>query len=360
MLGRLVNTFLDARGVEAPWSRVKPLIASADVFLFNLECAICGDLPKWRPLTKPFHFRLEPRHVATLRESGVHGASLANNHVADHGFGGLVETLSHLDDANIVHAGAGIDRDAAQRAVILPSRKARIALVSAADHPVEWAASSTEPGIFIVDPSTPDGAREASRVVTAARDAGADIVILALHWGPNMRRVPPPHFERFAHAMVDAGADIVWGTSAHIPQGIEFYHDRLILYDTGDFVDDYAVDPHERNDLSFLYRVNVDGARPTSVDLSPVRITRGVPEPIADADARWLVATERRLCEPFGTVLIETDAFTVRASREPHVTADARISTPHHFTPSPRSSGHHATLIGGAEPTAARDGGEHA
>ena len=57
--------------------------------------------------------------------------------------------------------------------------------------------------------------------------------------------------------MIDSGADIIIGHSAHNFQGIEQYHGKLILYDTGDFVDDYVVDPYLKNDHSFFYRMNL-------------------------------------------------------------------------------------------------------
>jgi hypothetical protein len=54
------------------------------------------------------------------------------------------------------------------------------------------------------------------------------------------------------------GADIYWGHSNHIPQGIEIYkQNKIIMYDCGDFIDDYAVDPMYRNDLSFIFLLNL-------------------------------------------------------------------------------------------------------
>jgi len=55
-------------------------------------------------------------------------------------------------------------------------------------------------------------------------------------------------------------------------QGIEVAGTRPILYDTGDFIDDYAVDPDLRNDVSALFLLRVDGRCVAGVDLLPVRI----------------------------------------------------------------------------------------
>ncbi len=54
--------------------------------------------------------------------------------------------------------------------------------------------------------------------------------------------------------IIDMGADIYWGHSNHMPQGIEIYkHNKIIMYDCGDFIDDYAVHQVYRNDLSFVF-----------------------------------------------------------------------------------------------------------
>lgn len=304
MLGRMVDAAMAKRGCEAPWTAVRPLVEDADAFVYNLECAVCGDLPEWEPFDKPFHFRLDTCRAATLEASGVDAVSLANNHIADHGMEGLVETIDCLDGAGIPHAGAGRDLAEARAPALFEASGRTVGLVSAADHPREWGAGAREPGIFLIDPASPASAREVAASVRETRDAGADVVVLGLHWGPNMRRVPPMRFRRFARTMVDAGVDVVWGTSAHLPQGIEFREGGVILYDTGDFLDDYAVDAHERNDLSFLFRVRLDAdARCEEVGLAPVRIEGCSTRPARAEEAEWVVEAERRLCAEFGTRL---------------------------------------------------------
>jgi len=95
-------------------------------------------------------------------------------------------------------------------------------------------------------------------------------VVFSNHWGPNMVRRPPEAFRRFARAVVDLGVDVYYGHSAHVFQGVEIYRGKPILYDTGDFIDDYAVDPDLRNDRSFLFRVSVEGGDLKRLELFPV------------------------------------------------------------------------------------------
>jgi poly-gamma-glutamate synthesis protein (capsule biosynthesis protein) len=69
---------------------------------------------------------------------------------------------------------------------------------------------------------------------------------------------------------VDRGADVYYGHSAHVFQGVEVYRGKPILYDTGDFIDDYAVDPDLRNDRSFLFCISMEDGDLRRLELFPV------------------------------------------------------------------------------------------
>jgi poly-gamma-glutamate synthesis protein (capsule biosynthesis protein) len=108
-----------------------------------------------------------------------------------------------------------------------------------------------------------------------------------------MRERPTPGFRDFARMVIDAGADVFWGHSAHVVQGIEAWQGKPILYDSGDFVDDYAVDPMLRNDLSALFLLHLAPPAVTRVVLLPVRISRCQVNVAHGADRDWFA--RRRL-----------------------------------------------------------------
>jgi poly-gamma-glutamate capsule biosynthesis protein CapA/YwtB (metallophosphatase superfamily) len=83
---------------------------------------------------------------------------------------------------------------------------------------------------------------------------------------------PKRIFRRFARAVIDRGVDVYHGRSAHVFQGVEVYRSKPILYDTGDFIDDYAIHPELRNDWSFLFRVSVEGDNFVRLELTPVEL----------------------------------------------------------------------------------------
>ena len=106
---------------------------------------------------------------------------------------------------------------------------------------------------------------------------------------------------KLAHQLLDLGGDFYWGHSNHTPQGIEIYKGKVILYSTGDFVDDYAVDPDERNDLSFLFQIEENLGRVDRIQLYPVRIENFQVHRATGSDLTFLQHALREKCRAFGT-----------------------------------------------------------
>jgi poly-gamma-glutamate capsule biosynthesis protein CapA/YwtB (metallophosphatase superfamily) len=268
MLGRGVNEVLRTARPAEPWGDVLPLLLSADLRVINLECAITGHRRPWSRTPKVFHFRADPSCVEVLRTARVDACSLANNHTLDFEEKGLLDTLAHLEAAGIRYAGAGRNLEEATRPVLL---EGGVALVAFTDNEPPFAAGPDRPGTNYLPVSTePEVLRRVEEAIGAAREAGARTVVFSNHWGPNMVRRPKAAFRRFARAVVDRGADVYYGHSAHVFQGVEVYRGKPILYDTGDFIDDYAVDPDLRNDRSFLFRVSMEDGEFKRLELFPV------------------------------------------------------------------------------------------
>jgi poly-gamma-glutamate capsule biosynthesis protein CapA/YwtB (metallophosphatase superfamily) len=268
MLGRGVNETLRAARPAEPWGDVLPLLLSADLRVINLECAITGHRRPWSRTPKVFHFRADPLAVEVLKAARVDACSLANNHTLDFEEKGLLDTLAHLEVAGIRYAGAGRNLEEAARPVLL---EGGIALVAFTDNEPPFAAGPDKPGTNYLPVSTePQVLRRVEETIGAARDTGARAVVFSNHWGPNMVRRPKAVFRRFARAVVDRGADVYYGHSAHVFQGVEVYRGKPILYDTGDFIDDYAVDPDLRNDRSFLFCISMEDGDLRRLELFPV------------------------------------------------------------------------------------------
>ena len=117
-------------------------------------------------------------------------------------------------------------------------------MVGVTDHPAAYSAGPDRPGVAYADFRAGLPAWLAGTIGRCA----ADVVCVTPHWGPNMAAAPLPSTRAAAAALVDAGAALVAGHSAHIFQGVA----PPTLYDRGDFVDDYRTDPHLRKDLERL------------------------------------------------------------------------------------------------------------
>jgi poly-gamma-glutamate capsule biosynthesis protein CapA/YwtB (metallophosphatase superfamily) len=270
MLGRGVNETLRSTRPDEPWGDVLPLLRSADLRIINLECAITEHRRPWSRTPKVFHFRADPLAIDVLRAARVDACSLANNHTLDFEEHGLLDTLAHLEAAGIRYAGAGRNPAEAARPVLLEEG---VALVAFTDNEQPFAAGPDKPGTNYLPVSLePEVMRRVEEAVGTAREAGADTVVFSNHWGPNMVERPRGIFRRFARAVVDRGADVYYGHSAHVFQGVEIYRGKPILYDTGDFIDDYAVDPRLRNDRSFLFCISVESGDLERLELYPVSL----------------------------------------------------------------------------------------
>jgi poly-gamma-glutamate synthesis protein (capsule biosynthesis protein) len=307
MLARLVDATLSRRGPEYVWGDVLPLLASADLCLVNLECVIAESGAPFVP-KRVFYFRAGPRAIDALRVAGIDYVSLANNHAMDYQAPALLETLQRLDRARIAHAGAGASLAEAERPALLEAGGVKVAVVAFADHFDLYAASRNEPGTNVIQIAT-EGAsfQRVRRALQRARDTGADLVVFSIHWGPNMREEPPPEFIEFARATIDAGADIFHGHSAHVFQGIEIYGSRPIFYDTGDLVDDYAVDDLLRNDRQLLFIVEASRGGVHAVELVPLFISDMQVNRARGEDFDAVFSRLRRLSTPMGTRIDKSD-----------------------------------------------------
>jgi poly-gamma-glutamate capsule biosynthesis protein CapA/YwtB (metallophosphatase superfamily) len=269
----------------------------ADLFVLNLECAISERGERWPDPFKPFFFRAPPVAVEVLRHLGVACVTLANNHALDFGAVALLDTCRHLAEAGIAWVGAGVDERAARTPVVLERAGLRVGVVGVTDHPPAYAAAAGRPGVAYA------GLRHGVPGWLSDRVAGldADVVVVSPHWGPNMVGEPVPHVRSAAATLLDAGATMVAGHSAHVFHGVA---DR-VLYDLGGFIDDYARHPDLRNELGLLWLVTFAGCVPTRVEAVPLALdychTR-----LADRDeAAWIANRLRRACARLGTTVDE-------------------------------------------------------
>lgn len=272
MLGRLVNDCLSEKSFTYPWGDTLDVFRSADVRFCNLECVISDKGEPWSQPPKTFHFRSDSKNISVLKNAKIDCVSLANNHVLDYGYDALLEMFDILKKEKIHFAGAGVNIEAARKATVFKIDECRIGFLALTDNEAEWLATNERPGTYYMPISVKGNDPSQLMDLIKKTKADVDILIVSAHWGSNWGYRPEHGHVDFAHLLVDSGADIVFGHSCHVVRGVEIYQNRPIIYGAGDFIDDYAVDPDERNDESFIFLVETEGTQITGLKLYPTVI----------------------------------------------------------------------------------------
>ncbi|HSD20242.1 MAG TPA: CapA family protein [Anaeromyxobacter sp.] len=285
----------------------EPGWSGADVRIVNLETSVSRSDQRWPG--KGIHYRMSPENLPCLTAARIDVCALANNHVLDHGYGGLVETLEVLRRAGVKTAGAGRDLEEARRpAIVELSAGGRVIVMSfgteASGIPSSWAAARGRPGVDLVRRLDDETAAEIGERARRMRRPG-DIVVASVHWGTNWGFEVPAEHVRFAHRLIDTGVDVLHGHSSHHVRPIEAYRGRLILYGCGDFIDDYeGIEGYEdyRNDLVLAYVAALDPARGEleALRMRPLQVRRMRLARAEQRDAEWLADTLNEIGEGNG------------------------------------------------------------
>jgi Bacterial capsule synthesis protein PGA_cap len=232
--------------------KVREYLRSADLTLANFENPVIRDAV-WHPDATTFTGDL--RLLPELEQGGIDGVTLGNNHIMDAGASGLEETIGHLDDAGIAHAGAGMNLAEARKPMIFDLDGTKVGVLSYQGVPYyEWAWAT---------PSTPGTApitEEVMREDVERLRSKVDIVVVSPHWGKEYIATPEPWQVKYAHAAVDAGADIFVGGHAHWPKGIEVYKGKPIFYGVGNFLFDQSWS--EETSTGIFAEITLYGDRP--------------------------------------------------------------------------------------------------
>lgn len=285
-----------------------------DARIINLETSVTRSEDYWRG--KGINYRMHPANLRCITAAGIDACSLANNHVLDYGYPGLLETLDVLCEAGVKRAGAGRNLAEARAPAVIDLGAAGRVLVFAfgtesSGIPPSWAATDERPGVNLLRDLSDATALEIGERIRRARRPN-DIVVASIHWGSNWGYAVPSEHVRFAHRLVEEGVDVIHGHSSHHPRPIEVVNGKLVLYGCGDFLNDYeGISGHEafRGDLTLMYFACVDSAtgelqslRMTPMQIRKLRVNRARSE-----DAWWLMATLDRESRAFGSRVVLGD-----------------------------------------------------
>jgi len=291
---------------------VAPSLQSADVAFGNLEGVLMdgGEPVKHcEHANRCFLFRTPTRYAQYLHVAGFDVMSLANNHARDFGEEGRSSSMATLDAVGILHSG----------------REGTTASWIANHHKVALIAFTPNVG------SNPLLELDTAREQVAMLKQSHDIVIVSFHGGAEGDGAEILPFERevflgedrgdvveFAHAMIDAGADLLLGSGPHVVRALELYKDRLIAYSLGNFATYYGISVEGTRGIAPILQVQlgddgkfVDGQIEATMQIRPAG-------PTIDP-ANCVVTLLRQLTEiafPDGELVISEAGMLTRRAME--------------------------------------------
>lgn len=209
---------------------VLSIMNNADIMVANNEFTLSN---RGTRLNKAYTFKGDPQRASIYKEMGVDLVSLANNHIYDYGHDAFIDTLNTLKSQDIAFVGAGNNIEEAKKPYYYIINGYKIAFLNATraeKNIITPEATLNKEGVFrCYDPSL-----FIEEIQKAKQES--DYVVALIHWGKeqshNLEQVQIDTGKKY----IDAGADVLVGSHAHVLQGMEIYNGKLIAYNLGDFL----------------------------------------------------------------------------------------------------------------------------
>ncbi|NJP77877.1 CapA family protein [Streptomyces telluris] len=224
---------------------VKGTVSAADLAICHMETVYGRREGPFRGYPS---FVSPPQVARALKETGYDACSTASNHTTDAGSAGVARTLAAMDEAGLRHAGSARSEAEARQVTLLragPARVAHLSYTYATNAPVPegrpWMVNLTDPARILSD-------------ARAARAAGADVVVVSMHWGTEWQSEPDGEQLSLARQLTRAGGtrrpavDLILGTHNHVPQAYEKVNGTWVVYGMGDQLAGRMINPQGEPD----------------------------------------------------------------------------------------------------------------
>ena len=254
---------------KGPAGAFKARLANADLAIANLEGPAVDNFKN--DLSNNGNnlvFQMDPDLLAGLKYVGLDAVSMANNHLRNAGDKGVTQTIGYLDALGIEHAGGGANATEARRPAWLSAGGKKIAVLAYDAVSSSNFAGATKPGAAALRVG------EVTADIQAARDAGADVVVVMPHWGTEYTYAISASQKSQAAAFVAAGADLVLGSHSHYTTGLQWIQrpngPAFIEYSFGDLL--FDLHWTYRAEEGVIETFTFAGSRLVQVVLSPTVI----------------------------------------------------------------------------------------
>ncbi|HEY8454819.1 MAG TPA: CapA family protein [Actinopolymorphaceae bacterium] len=232
---------------------IRPVVAGADVAICHLETPLA---PKGGPYSGYPTFSVPPEIVPALARTGYDACTTASNHTFDQGVDGIRRTLRALDAAGLAHAGSARTPAEAARPTLIevktPGGVVTVGLLSytfgfnGIPYPNgdTWRANEIDEKRILAD-------------AAAIRAAGAEFVVVALHWGTEYSNEPNAEQRELAPRLIASpDIDLLLGHHAHVVQPMQYVDGEWIVYGMGNLMAAHRT-PGERQSEGLLVRFTI-------------------------------------------------------------------------------------------------------
>ncbi|ADI04119.1 hypothetical protein SBI_00998 [Streptomyces bingchenggensis BCW-1] len=225
-----------------------PMLAGAEPVVSGADLAICHMETVYGAAGGPFTgyptFKSPPEVAEAAKELGYDSCSTASNHTLDAGAEGVTRTLDAMDRAGLRHAGSARSAEEHTMPTLMKAGDATVAQLAYSYGTNGIPVPKGQPWLVnLIDPA------QIVKDARAARRAGAEVVVVSLHWGTEWQEAPDQlqlSVAKKLTASMDGGRhdiDLILGTHAHIPQAYEKMNDTWVVYGMGDQVAGVMNDP---------------------------------------------------------------------------------------------------------------------
>ena len=246
---------------------LRPLVSGADVTICHMETPVA---PPGGPYSGYPSFSVPPEITPALSAAGYDACTTASNHTYDRGAEGVDRTLEALDVAGIDHAGSGRTPEEAAATTLLEVRDGiDVALVSytfgfngiPAPGGETWRSNLIDEARILTDAGI-------------ARQRGAEVVVVALHWGDEYRHEPNAQQDDLAPRLIGSpDIDLLLGHHAHVVQPVEPIDGEWVVYGMGNLMSNHSSRSPERQEgllVRFTFTEGPSAWRTTAAEFTPL------------------------------------------------------------------------------------------
>jgi poly-gamma-glutamate capsule biosynthesis protein CapA/YwtB (metallophosphatase superfamily) len=272
---------------------LQPVVSGADVAICHMETPVA---PPGGPYWSYPSFSVPPEIAQALAATGYDACTTASNHTYDRGAEGVTRTLDALDATGIRHAGSARTPQEAATTTLLDVDDVEVALISytygfngiPAPGGETWRSNLIDEARILAD-------------ATTARQRGAEVVVVALHWGDEYRHDPNAQQQALAPTLIRSpDIDLLLGHHAHVVQPVEAIDGEWVVYGMGNLVANQGARGPEKLEgllVRFTFTETAAGWRTTKAEFAPVLtddrgpirvldVRRALAEPATDPELR--------------------------------------------------------------------------